>query len=81
METGSLHWQDNLSNAQMAGLTSKKFEKTVAVRRIVIRASLGNLDSFDDEGNWEAEEDRDACCAFGNLWDNYIHGWLMETIL
>jgi len=70
--------QDDMSHAEIAGLTSREPEKTFKEVLVCIGDSLSDHASSDDVEDWEDEDDEDT--EQGNLSDDYEPGWVMGTI-
>jgi len=70
--------QDDITHAQIAGLTSRGPEKTFEEMLVAIRDSLSDLPSSDDGEYGEGEDDEET--EHGKLSDDDEPGWVMGTI-
>jgi len=70
--------QDNMTQAEIAGLTSRKPEKTFEEMLVAIGDSLSDLASSDDGEDGEEEDDEET--KQGNLSKHDQPGWVMGTI-
>jgi len=78
-ETAIKQRQENMSNVEKAGLTTREREKTSEEMLNAIGDSLSDLASSDDEGDVEDEEEDDDT-EQGNLSEDDEPGWVMGTI-
>jgi len=74
------HVQDDMKNAEMAGLTTTKPETTSEEMLNKIGAGLSNLASSYDEEDGEDEDDTVEDPAGGKLSEDEKPGWVMSTI-
>jgi hypothetical protein len=70
--------QDDMTHADIAGLTSREPEKTFEVMLVAIGDSLSDLASSDDGEDGEDEDDEET--EQGNLSEDDEPGWVMGTI-
>ena len=70
--------QDDMTHAELAGLTSRKPEKTFEEMLIAIGDSLSDLASSDDGEDGEDEDDEET--VMGKLSEDDEPGWVMGTI-
>jgi len=70
--------QDDMMQAEIAGLTSREPEKTFEEMLVAIGDSLGDLASPDDGEDGEDEDDEET--EQGKLSDDDEPGWVMGTI-
>jgi len=70
--------QDDMTQAEIAGLTSRKPEKTFEEMLVAIGDSLSDLASSDDGEDGKEEDDEET--AQGNLREDDEPGWVMGTI-
>ena len=70
--------QDNMTHAEIVGLTSKEPKKTFEEMLVAIRDSLSDLASTDDGEYGEDEDDEET--EQGNLSEDDQPGWVMRTI-
>jgi len=70
--------QDDMAQAEIAGLTSREPEKTFEEMMVAIRDSLSDLASSDDGEDGEEEDDEET--EQGNLSEDDKPGWVMGTI-
>jgi len=71
--------QDDMTQAEIAGLTSRVPEKTFEEMLVAIRDSLSDLASSDDGEDGEEEDDDET--EQGNWSDDDKPGWVMGTII
>jgi len=79
-ETAITQEQDDMRNAEKAGLTTTKPETTFEEMLNAIRDSLSNLASSDDGEAGEDEDDDNKDHAGGKLSEDKASGWVMDTI-
>ena len=72
--------QDDMRNAEKAGLTTTKPETTFEEMLNAIRDSLSVLPSSDDEEDWDDQDDDEEDSAGGKLSEDDEPGWMMGTI-
>jgi len=70
--------QDDMTQAEIAGLTSRKHEKTFQEMLVAIGDCLSDLASSDDGEDGEEEDDEET--EHGNLSEDDEPGWVMGTI-
>jgi hypothetical protein len=70
--------QDDMTQAEIAGLTSREPEKTFEEMLVAIGDSLSDLASSDDGEDGEEEDDEET--EQGNLSEDDEPGWVMGTI-
>jgi len=70
--------QNDMSQAEIAGLTSREPDMTFEQMLVAIRDSLSDLASSDDGEDWEDEDDEET--EQGKLSDDDEPGWVMGTI-
>ena len=70
--------QDDMTQAEIAGLTSREPKKTFEEMLVAIRDSLSDLASSDDGEDGEEEDDEET--EQGNLSEDDEPGWVMGTI-
>jgi len=70
--------QDDMTHAEIAGLTSREPEKTFEEMLVAIGDSLSDLSSSDDGEDEEEEDDEET--EQGNLSEDDEPGWVMGTI-
>jgi hypothetical protein len=70
--------QDDMRQAEIAGLTSREPEKTFEEMLVAIGDSLSDLASSDDGEDGEEEDDEET--EQGNLSEDDEPGWVMGTI-
>jgi len=70
--------QDNMTHAEIAGLTFREPDKTFEKMLAAIWDSLSDLASSDDREDWEDEDDEET--EQGNLSQDDEPGWVMATI-
>jgi len=70
--------QDDMTQAEIAGFTSREPEKTCEEMLVAIRDSLSDLGSSNDGEDWEEEDDEEN--DQGNLSQDDEPGWVMGTI-
>ena len=70
--------QDDITHAEIAGLTSREPEKTFVEMLVAVGDSLSDLASSDDGGDGEEEDDEET--KQGKLSDDDEPGWVMGTI-
>jgi len=70
--------QDDMTHAEIAGLTSREPEKTFEEMLVAIRDSLSYLASSDNGEDREEEADEET--EQGNLSEDDEPGWVMGTI-
>jgi len=70
--------QDDMTQTEIAGLTSREPEKTFEEMLVAIRDSLSDLASSDDGEDGEEEDDEET--EQGNLSEDDEPGWVMGTI-
>jgi len=70
--------QDDMTQAEIAGLMSREPEKTLEEMLVAIRDSLSDLASSDDGEDGEEEDDEET--EQGNLSEDDEPGWVMGTI-
>jgi hypothetical protein len=70
--------QDDMTQAEIAGLTSREPEKTFEEMLVVIGDSLSDLASSDHGEDGEEEDDEET--EQGNLSEDEEPGWVMGTI-
>jgi hypothetical protein len=70
--------QDDMTQAEIAGLTSREPEKTFEEMLVAIGDSLSDLASTDDGEDGEEEDDEES--EQGNLSEDDEPGWVMSTI-
>jgi len=78
-ETAIKQKQEDMSNVEKAGLTTREPEKTFEKMLNAIRDSLSDLASSDDEEDAEDEEEDDDT-EQGKLSEDDKPGWVMGTI-
>ena len=78
-ETVSKQKQQDMSNVEKAGLTTRQPEKTLEEKLNAIRDSLSDLASSDDEEDTEDEEDDDDT-EQGKLSKDDKPSWVMGTL-
>jgi len=71
--------QDDMMQAEIAGLTSREPEKMFAEMLVAIGDSLSDLASSDDGEDWEEEDDEET--EQGNLSEDDEPGWVMGKII
>jgi len=79
-ETGIIQKQEDRRNAEKAGSTTRKPEKTFEEMLTAIGDSLRDLVSSDDEEDGEDEEDDGEDAELGKLGDDDEPGWVIGTI-
>ena len=79
-ETAIKQKQDDMRNAEKAGLTTTKPEMTFEEMSNTIRDSLSDLASSDNGENWEDEDDDEEDPAGGKLSEDDKPRWVMGTI-
>jgi len=70
--------QDNMTHAELAGLTFRKPEKVFEEMLVAIGDSLSDLASSDNGEDGEDEDDEET--EQGNLSEDDEPGWVMNTI-
>jgi len=70
--------KDDMTQAEIVGLTSREPEKTFEEMLVAIRDSLSDLASSDDGEDGEEEDDEES--EPGNLSEDDESGWVMGTI-
>jgi len=70
--------QDDMTQAEIAGLTSREPEKSLEEMLVAIGDSLSDLASSDDGEDWEEEDDEET--ELGNSSEDDKPGWVMGTI-
>jgi len=78
-ETAIRQEQEDIKNAEKAGSTNKKPEKTYQEMLNAIRDGLNNLASSDNEEEGEDEDD-DEGIELGNLFEDNEPGWAMGIL-
>ena len=79
-ETASKQEQDDMRNAEKAGLTTTKPETSFEVMLNAIRDSLSNRASSDNEEDGEDEDDDEEDPVGGKISEDDEPGWVMGTI-
>jgi len=79
-ETAIKQGQDDMRNAEKAGLTTTKPETTFEEMLNAIGDSLSDLARSDDEDDGEDEDDKEEDPAGGKLREDDEPGWVMGTI-
>jgi hypothetical protein len=69
---------DDMTHAEIAGMTSREPEKTFEEMLVAIRASLSDLASSDDGEDGEEEDDEET--EQRNLSEDDEPGWVMGTL-
>jgi hypothetical protein len=70
--------QDDMTHAEIAGLTSREHDKTFEEMVVAIRDSLSDLASSDDGEDWKDGDNE--VTALGNLSEDDEPGWVIGTI-
>ena len=73
-----LQEQDDMTHAEIVGLTFREPEKSFEEMLVAIGDSLSDLASSDDGENWEDEDDEET--EQGNWSEDDEPGWVMGTI-
>jgi len=79
-ETAIKQVQDDMRNAEKAGLTTNKPETLFEEMLTAMGVSVSNLASSDDEEDGQDEDDDEKDPAGGKLRDDDQPGWVMGTI-